>query len=323
MRAAAFAAALTSLAAGLPAAGEISLQPPIDCDLGTDCYIQQYVDHDPSRGASDYRCAPLSYDNHTGTDFALRSLSQMRAGVNVIASAPGTVRATRDGMQDRFYTRKIAQSLDGRDCGNGVVITHADGWTTQYCHLKQGSVAVRKGEAVKAGTVLGQVGLSGRTQFPHVHLTLRKDGNMVDPFDPDGQISCRTPSDDTLWARALPYRPGGILTVGFADRVPEFDDIKAGEAARATLPTEAPAIVVFGHAFGSQAGDIMDMRIDGPGGTLITERVALTKTQAELFRAIGKRLTTTGWPTGTYRGTVSLIRNGKVINTERSTVQVR
>lgn len=323
MRAALLAATLTSLAAALPAAGELSLRAPIDCNLGADCFIQQYMDHDPKRGASDFRCAPLSYNNHTGTDFALRSFEQMRAGVNVIASASGTVRNIRDGMQDRLYTRKNAQSLDGRDCGNGVVINHADGWSTQYCHLKRGSVAVRKGDTVRAGTVLGQVGLSGRTQFPHVHLTVRKDGAIVDPFDPDGQINCGAPSTDTLWAQDLPYRPGGILTVGFADRVPEFDDIKAGQAASATLPANAPAIVVFGYAFGAQAGDRMQMEITGPNGTLIKQTVALEKTQAQLFRAIGKRLTTASWPKGSYRGTVSLLRKGRVINTERGQVRIR
>ena len=51
-----------TLAAGMPAAGDPVLTSPIDCDLGRDCFIQQYVDHDPGPGASDYLCAPLSYE---------------------------------------------------------------------------------------------------------------------------------------------------------------------------------------------------------------------------------------------------------------------
>ena len=47
-----------------------------------------------------------------------------------------------------------------------------------------------RGDYVSFATRLGQVGLSGRTQFPHVHLTVRKDGNPIDPFDPDGKITC-------------------------------------------------------------------------------------------------------------------------------------
>jgi len=55
------------------------MAPPVDCDLDTQCYIQQFMDHDPSSEASDMRCGPLTYDAHTGTDFAIaiRAHSQM------------------------------------------------------------------------------------------------------------------------------------------------------------------------------------------------------------------------------------------------------
>ena len=58
---------------------------------------------------------------------------------------------------------------------------------------------VKTDEVVEAGTVLGQIGLSGRTQFPHVHLSVRKDGKVVDPFDPDGSVTCGEPDEDTLF----------------------------------------------------------------------------------------------------------------------------
>ena len=63
---------LTLLSLAVPAtAGEFSLLSPIDCDLTGPCYIQQYVDHDPSDANSDFLCTGLSYDGHKGTDFAL------------------------------------------------------------------------------------------------------------------------------------------------------------------------------------------------------------------------------------------------------------
>ncbi|KIC50338.1 M23 family metallopeptidase [Tateyamaria sp. ANG-S1] len=319
---AALAALILSLAAPV-AAGDISLSLPIDCDLGRDCFIQQYVDHDPSRGAMDYRCSSLSYDTHQGTDFALRSLDQMRRGVDVIAVAPGVVAGTRNGMQDRLYRKGDENRVDGRECGNGVRIEHEGGWSTQYCHLKRGSVTVRKGDRVETGTVLGQIGLSGRTQFPHVHMTLRKDNLVVDPFDPDGQIECGAPSTATLWTTPPAYRPGGILEVGFADAVPEYDDIKAGAAAAPQMPVDAPAIVVFGYAFGGKAGDRMQLRIDGPGGELIEQTVELDRNQAQFFRAVGKRLTTASWPTGRYTGTVILRRDGREIDRVQGTTTVR
>ncbi|WP_299043424.1 M23 family metallopeptidase [uncultured Tateyamaria sp.] len=313
MRAAIFAALITSLAAPV-AARDILLNVPIDCDLGTECFIQQYVDHDRSRQAMDFRCSNLSYDTHKGTDFALRSLDQMRRGVNVVAAAPGTVQGTRDGMEDRLYRTGDGDRVSGRECGNGVLIDHGGGWSTQYCHLKRGTIAVKNGDRVNTSTVLGQVGLSGRTQFPHVHMTVRKDGEVIDPFDPDGAIQCGAPSTDTLWQTPPPYRPGGVLDVGFADGVPNFNDVKAGTAGAGRMPSDAPALVVFGYAFGGKAGDRMQLRIDGPEGTLIDDEVEIDRNQAQFFRAIGKKRTQANWPTGRYTGTVVLRRGQREIS---------
>ncbi|WP_299604394.1 M23 family metallopeptidase [uncultured Tateyamaria sp.] len=323
MRAAAFAALISTLAATPLAAREISLNLPIDCDLGTECFIQQYVDHDPSPGAMDFRCSTLSYDTHQGTDFALRSLDQMRRGVTVIAAAPGTVQGTRDGMEDRLFRAEESSQINGRECGNGVLIDHGDGWSTQYCHLKRESVTVKTGDRVDEGTVLGEVGLSGRTQFPHVHMTLRKDGAVVDPFDPDGKVECGGPSANTLWQTPPQYRPGAVLEVGFSDRVPEFDDIKAGRATAAHMPVDAPAIVVFGFAFGGKAGDKMQLSIDGPDGTLIDDMVEIDRNQAQFFRALGKKRTTASWPSGRYTGTVVLRRGQQEISRVQGTTVIQ
>ena len=68
-----------------------SSRPPIDCSLGEDCYIQQYVDQTDGEGVSDFRCSNLSDEGPKGIDFARRALEKMRAGVDVIAAAKGTV----------------------------------------------------------------------------------------------------------------------------------------------------------------------------------------------------------------------------------------
>ena len=81
-------------------AQEFQMALPVDCDLDTQCYIKQFMDHDPSSGASDMRCGPLTYDGHTGTDFAIRDPLANPNGVNVIASAAGTIKALRDGIPD-------------------------------------------------------------------------------------------------------------------------------------------------------------------------------------------------------------------------------
>ena len=80
------ALSLISSLAATSAAGDFSLTFPIDCTLDDICFIQQFVDHDPTAGVHDFTCGALSYDGHKGTDFALPSRAAQRAGVNVLAA---------------------------------------------------------------------------------------------------------------------------------------------------------------------------------------------------------------------------------------------
>ena len=298
------------------------ISPPLDCDLGTDCFIQQYVDSDPSSDAMDFTCAALSYDGHKGTDFALPSRARIADNIPVLASAAGRVTGMRDGMADSGYTSENAADIDGKECGNGVVLDHGNGWETQYCHLKQGSVSVTKGQEVALGDTIGFVGQSGKAAFPHVHLSVRKDGVVVDPFDPDGTTSCDAPGDSNLWAERPDYRAGGLISIGFADAVPAYDAIKQGEAATASLPVDADALVIWGYMFGTRADDIVNLSITGPDGMVIADDVTLTKTQAQAFRAIGKR-GRVDWPAGTYTGTVTMIRGLQIISQRSTEIEVK
>lgn len=312
------------LAPAATAAGALDLGPPLVCPEGRTCFIQQYVDRDPGPGAQDYTCQGLSYDGHKGTDFALATHAQMAEGVDVIAAAPGVVRGTRDGMADIVFEARMEATLDGRDCGNGVAIRHENGWETQYCHLRRGSITVRTGDEVARGDVLGQVGLSGRTQFPHVHISVRDaEGQVVDPFDPDGELSCGAPpaSDAMLWTDPPAYVPGALLDAGFATRVPDYAAVKAGAAREALLP-DAP-MVLFGYAFGGRTGDELALRIEGPNGIVVEDVSRLDKPQAQFFRAAGRRSPPGGWAPGDYRGVVEFRRAGEVIGTRDVPVTLR
>ncbi|WP_366142860.1 M23 family metallopeptidase [Pseudooceanicola sp.] len=297
---------------------------PIDCRLGETCYIQNYADADPGAGVTDFTCGGLSYDGHKGTDFALPSLAAMRAGVRVLAAAPGQVRATRDGEPDRLFTAEDAARIDGKECGNGVVIAHGDGWETQYCHMAQGSIRVSQGALVDTGTPLGRVGLSGRTQFPHLHLSLRHNGQVIDPFAPNAEPGqCGLRDGASLWRDAPAYQPGGLLSVGFADALPDYDTIKAGTAGHLTLPADAPALVLWAYAYGAQAGDVLRLSITAPNGRGYHQaEVPIEAKQAQYFRASGRRIRKALRP-GLYQGQVVLRRNGKDIDTMSVTVQLR
>src|SRR5262249_7391906 len=198
----------------------IELQLPINCAIGLTCEIQNYVDLDPSSQARDYQCGSRTYDGHKGIDFRLPSLRAQRTGVNVLAAAPGRVLRVRDGVPDISVHQRGIGAVNGRECGNGVVIDHGEGWSTQYCHMAQGSLLVNPGDKVEASQPLGLVGLSGMTEYPHLHFGVTFQGKLVEPFAfgaPEG--SCG--GGRSLWKpalrSALAYTPRAVLNMGFAN----------------------------------------------------------------------------------------------------------
>ena len=303
-------------------AGAFDLAFPLDCTLGETCFIQQFMDHDRGPSATDFTCGPLSYNDHSGTDIALPSDAAMAEGVAVRAAAAGTVKGMRDGVIDIRVSDPAAPPLNGRDCGNGVVIDHGQGWETQYCHMKQGSVVVRTGDAISTGQSLGQVGLSGNTEFPHVHITVRHNGADVDPFAPDATTTCGSVPAADLWTPDIAYTPGGLISVGLASAVPEFSAIKAGLPAEVMTP-QTPALVLWAYFFGNRAGDQLHLALTGPDGVVLDETADLDRTQAQAFRAAGKRLTADEWPPGTYTATVTLMRDGAAIDTNNLTLTLQ
>ena len=301
-----------TLALATPA-GAFEFALPVDCTLGESCYIQQYFDRDAGPDARDFTCGPLSYDGHDGTDFALSTRAAMEVGVDVLAAAPGRVKGVRDGVPD------FAPATPGKECGNGVVIDHGQGWETQYCHLRQGSVSVQEGDVVESGTPLGMIGQSGQAEFPHLHFSLRRDGTEIDPFAPDA-ATCGA-ADHDLWADDIAYTPGGLLDVSISSAVPEYEALKEGLPSP-DLPPTAPALVLWAYFFGPQAGDALIFTLTGPEGEVLTDRVALDRTQALAFRAVGRRLKTESWPAGVYNGEVRMMRGPQMLSSMTVTLNV-
>jgi len=258
---------LAALSFGSAVAAPPVLEIPVRCTLGADCFIQNFFDHDASSGYRDYRCGRLSYDGHSGTDFRLKTLAAMRQGVAVVAAAAGVVRGTRDGEADVSIRSPKRVSVDSREAGNGVRIDHGDGWETQYSHLRQGSIRVKAGQRVQGGDVLGLIGLSGKTEFPHLDFTVRRRGRVVDPFAVEPPAVCGEEAP-TLWSetarRALVYRPSGLLVAGFGAPPPSREEVESGEADHATLPATAPAIVFWAEAFGLREGDEFVVELRSP-----------------------------------------------------------
>ena len=304
-------AAILAMAAGPAGAEPPSLVLPVDCELGETCYVQKYVDRAPGPSFVDVGCGALGEDGHNGTDFALPALRDLERGVPVIAAAPGVVLGRRDGMPDIAVTDARAPDVEGRECGNGVSIDHGDGWTTQYCHMAQGSIAVEVGQEVERGETLGEIGLSGSSEYPHVHMSVRRDGEPVDPFDV-ALGTCGEGPGEPLWAEPLDYVSTGVIAAGVLDRVPEYDEVKAGLD---PPPGDAAApLVLWAYAFGAQPGDVMRFVLEGPDGVEIDSRQEIDRRQIAYFRADGRRAPEGGWTPGRYEGRIDILRDGEAMD---------
>lgn len=310
------------------AQGEFQMSLPIDCKPGKTCFIQNYMDMDPSGAIKDYRCGEAAYDGHKGTDFRLLSARDAGRGVAVLAAAPGVVQALRDGEPDRFVEAGD-RSVSGKECGNGVVIRHDDGWETQYCHMRLGSIAVTRGQRLERGDRVGLVGYSGKTQFAHLHLTVRHRGRVIDPFSGlPAKGACLTTLAQGLWredvAPSLPYRRGELIELGFTDRPLRPRDFETGRAAETAVSRASPAIVFFARFINLEKGDRIQVVFSGPGG-LEAEYTTdpLDRHKAHYVAHAGRKLTARQWPPGRYGGLVRLMRSGAAIFERRTELDLR
>ena len=72
----------------------------------------------------------------------------------------------------------------------------------------------------------------------------------------------------------------------------------------------------------SREGDRLDITINGPANRVVAQSVDLDKTQAQYFRAIGKRTPAGGWQPGTYTGTATLYRDQQPLDSQSLTLTV-
>jgi hypothetical protein len=98
-------------------------------------------------------------------------------GAQVYAPGSGRVVAASGDYPEDLGGRNLSVEKIKADpmlfYGNHVVIDHLNGEYSMLAHLKQGSVRVKVGEAVKQGQMVAQVGTSGSAEQPHLHYELR------------------------------------------------------------------------------------------------------------------------------------------------------
>ncbi len=312
---------------------------PIECELGWNCWIANYVDHDRGTDSADYRCGNQTYNNHRGTDFMIRNYREMQGGVLVRAAADGVVVGTRDKMKDVDYRRLPKETISKKPCGNGVRLDHGKGWITQYCHLRKNSVKVKKGQKVKAGDILGMVGNSGFAAFPHLHFQVeyiepgsgKRRGSIVDPFVGTSRIDKCEASEKTLWPQHvvddLKYNRIDIFDVGFSASKPKYSGLVEGLYDDETLSVRSPQLFLWGRFLHVQKGDQLSFTITGPDGDeIMSYSNTIDKTQAYRSLHAGVRRPSLNWEPGVYHGYIKLIRqdeNGGRIYRNETTITLK
>lgn len=63
--------------------------------------------------------------------------------------------------------------------GKHVIVDHGNGYQSLYAHMSE--IQVQEGEVVETGKSLGEVGSTGRSTGPHLHLEVREEGKTVNP----------------------------------------------------------------------------------------------------------------------------------------------
>ena len=95
----------------------------------------------------------------------------------VLAAGTGTVEQVHDGVPDNAVGGMNAKE----NWGNSVVIAHGTNLFSVYSHLKPGSISVKPGDPVRAGSEIGRCGNSGRSLVPHLHFHVQRGAALGSP----------------------------------------------------------------------------------------------------------------------------------------------
>ena len=136
-------------------------------------------------------------------------------GEDVLAVADGTIVAIHDGMPDQPPFVLMVPKSKADYGGNNVVLKIASNVFAWYAHLRDGSITVKVGDAVKAGAPIAKLGNTGPSEGPHLHL------GLLDKPDP-------------IAGRSLPFVFDSFTLVGAVD----FDASKEDKLIIAPQPRQ-------------------------------------------------------------------------------------
>lgn len=123
------------------------------------------------------------------TDYGIWGQDVMAMGDGVVVEMGDKFPEDRMSDPAKFtdpkYVQALLKELIGKIAatnavaGNYVTIDHGKGEYSVYCHLKEGSIRVQRGDRAKKGMVIGQVGNTGNSGAPHLHFQLMDSADFL------------------------------------------------------------------------------------------------------------------------------------------------
>lgn len=120
--------------------------------------------------------------NHVGIDL----IGTTKGSSYITAHSDGIIYQIIDGKNNDTKTKGIDTY------GNYIQIKHKNGYYTLYAHLEKG-LKLKKGDIIKKGQIIGQMGNSGNSYGTHLHFEVRNPNNFV--IDPTEYIEKDLPNE--------------------------------------------------------------------------------------------------------------------------------
>jgi murein DD-endopeptidase MepM/ murein hydrolase activator NlpD len=143
----------------------------------------------------DWRAGSFPVENFQGytSPFGYRSIatggsgSEFHSGLDFAAPLGSYVR--------NWWAGRVIEVSDNTACGT-LVRVQSGAWVHVYCHLqgrveqddqglimsdREAGLQIRVGQFLPAGARIGRVGMTGRTTGPHLHWTVKYQGELIDP----------------------------------------------------------------------------------------------------------------------------------------------
>lgn len=300
---------------------------PVGCDVGKNCWIARYPDRYTSDEATDYRCNFRTQNGHDATDIIIGDISAIAKNIPVLAAADGVVSNVRDGLEDKILDPKDEDKISHVGCGNAVIIHHADGFQTHYCHMKKGSVKVEQGQAVQKGEPIGAVGLSGLTEFPHLHFMVRRkhETGLVsyDPFDSKPlTAACNANIEgQSLWQQAIDYQETALLPPLITDR--RATRTTMWQAQPEDLKSSMRVMYFQARGFHTKEGDTWTLQLTAPDGSVFRDRSdAQYRSQQRVTIVLAVTRPSAGFAPGLWQATTSLSRGGTLLASQTTNFKI-